>query len=300
MDENRTIKLAAAAYNLDWLNHWDDYEAKLTRWVEEAVENDADILLFPEYGTLELASLDGEQITANIEDCIDAVSTKMGRVDALHQTLAQKHQVHICGASASVRSNLGERPVNRAKFFSPDGGSTYQDKLIMTRFEREEWDIIAGQDLNVFETALGTIGIIICYDSEFPLIARSMVESGAEILLCPSVTETYAGYTRVKTGCMARALENQCVVAHAPLVGEAKWIEAADISIGAAGIYGPPDTGFPETGILSMGELDKPGWVYAEFSLAQIRNARKNGTVLNHAHWQEQDERLQKVRSVRL
>lgn len=293
-------RIAVAAYQLNWFETWSDYETKLTAWVEEAANNHADILVFPEYGTLELASLSGEAVASDLEASINAVSDRMGEADALHQRLAKHHGIYICGASASVRANGGERPVNRAKLFAPDGSVGVQDKLIMTRFEREEWDIAPGSGLRVFDTPLGKIGIIICYDSEFPLIARSLVIQGAQILLCPSVTETYAGYTRVKTGCMARALENQCVVAHAPLVGEASWSPAADISIGAAAVYGPSDHGFPETGILAMGELDQPGWVYADFSLDQIDTVRRQGAVFNHAHWDEQDGRLGPVEAVKL
>ncbi len=296
----QNIRIAAAAYPLDWLDNWQAFEAKLENWVSEAAENGADILVFPEYGSLELASLSGPKVAGDLQASIDAVSALTGESDALHSRLARKYGVYICAASATVRTNANERPVNRARLFSPDGQVGIQDKLIMTRFEREEWDIAPGEGLNVFETALGPVGIIICYDSEFPLIARALVDKGAQILLCPSVTETYAGYTRVKTGCMARALENQCVVAHAPLVGKADWTEAADVSVGAAAIYGPSDRGFPENGVLAMGELNQPGWVYADFSLEQIAAVRSEGHVFNHAHWGEQDGRLDLVAVHRL
>lgn len=294
------IRVAAAAYPLDWFENWEQFETKLTNWVEEAVSNGAKLLVFPEYGALELASLGGSSVTDDLEATIRTVSNYMPQVDRLYQQLAEAHQVYICGATASVFTNQDKRPVNRAKLFSPAGSAGIQDKLIMTRFEREEWDIAPGSTLQLHETTLGRIGIVICYDSEFPLIARSLVEAGAEILLVPSVTETFAGYTRVKTGCMARALENQCVVVHAPLVGEAPWTEAADISVGAAAVYGPSDHGFPEDGILAMGELNKPGWVYADFSPRQIEQVRAEGVVLNHAHWEEQDARLGSVNKTRL
>ncbi len=294
------IRVASAAYPLDWFENWEQFETKLINWVEEAVSNGAKLLVFPEYGALELASLGGVSVTDDLEATIRTVSNYMPQVDRLHQRLAEKHQVYICGATASVFSDPDRRPTNRAKLFSPAGKTGIQDKLIMTRFEREEWDIAPGDTVQIHETALGRIGIVICYDSEFPLIARSMAEAGAEILLVPSVTETFAGYTRVRTGCMARALENQCVVIHAPLVGEAPWTEAADISVGAAAVYGPSDKGFPENGVLAMGALNRPGWVYADFSLEQIEQVRSSGTVLNHAHWKEQDGRLGRINNTRL
>jgi len=97
-------RIAVAAYPLDWFDAWHEYEAKLVKWVEEASDNQADILVFPEYGTLELASLSGKAVAGDLQASIDAVSERMGEVDALHQRLAKEHGVYICGASASVRS----------------------------------------------------------------------------------------------------------------------------------------------------------------------------------------------------
>jgi predicted amidohydrolase len=182
--------------------------------------------------------------------------------------------------------------VNRATLYGPEGVIGHQDKQIMTRFEREIWDVIPGSGLTLFDTALGKIGVVICYDSEFPLLARALVEAGAEILLAPSCTDSMAGFTRVRVGSMARALENQCVVMHAPTVGLCDFCPAVDENVGAASIYGPPDRGFPPSGILAETALNAPGWAVAEVSLEAIRAVRRDGGVLNHAHWAEQAPRI--------
>jgi predicted amidohydrolase len=109
----------------------------------------------------------------------------------------------------------------------------------------------------VFDTALGRIGVLICYDAEFPLLGRALIEAGVEILLVPSCTEALSGYWRVRIGAMARALEGQCVVVHSPTVGPAPWSPAVDMNTGAAAIYGPPDLGFPETGVLAEGDAER-------------------------------------------
>jgi predicted amidohydrolase len=152
--------------------------------------------------------------------------------------------------------------------------------------------VVAGQGLTTFDTDLGRIGVVICYDSEFPLLSRALVEQGAEILLAPSCTDSLAGFTRVRVGSMARALENQCVVVHAPTVGLCDFCPAVDENIGAASIYGPPDRGFPPTGILAEGGMNSPGWTIADVSLEAIREVRRDGGVLNHAHWPEQLDRV--------
>jgi predicted amidohydrolase len=92
----------------------------------------------------------------------------------------------------------------------------------------------------------------------------------------------------VRTGAQARALENQCYVVHAPVVGEAPWSPAVDVNRGAAAVYGPPDKGFPPDGVVAIGELDRPGWVHAELDLDLLAAVRADGMVLNHRHWPEQ------------
>ncbi|MEL6475974.1 MAG: carbon-nitrogen hydrolase family protein [Pseudomonadota bacterium] len=293
------MKIAAAAYPLSWLDDWEAYEEKISDWVAGAADEGADLLIFPEYAAMELATLAGPEIAAHPEHSIVAVSEFLPEADALHMRLAAQHGVHICAGSAPFRQPSG-RPVNRARLIAPSGLIGWQDKLIMTRFEREEWDIAPGDAAIVFETDLGRIGILTCYDAEFPLNARAMVEAGAEVLLVPSCTEALSGYWRVRIGAMARALESQCVVAHAPLVGSNEWSEAVDTNTGAAAIYGPPDLGFPDTGVIAEGPMNTPCWVIEEVDLAAVRKVRKEGRVLNMVHWREQDDRLEAVQIIGL
>ncbi|MDG1281145.1 MAG: carbon-nitrogen hydrolase family protein [Pseudorhodobacter sp.] len=284
------MKIAAAAYPFDWFDSFDAYAAKITKWVTEAAANDTELLVFPEYGAMELASLGGRGVAADIHKALEEVARHSAAVDALHMQLAARHKLHILGASGPAF--VEGKPVNRAVFYGPSGILGHQDKQIMTRFERETWDVVPGPGLTVFDTPLGKIGIVICYDSEFPLLARAMVEAGAEILLAPSCTDSLAGYWRVRIGSMARALENQCVVVHAPTVGLCDFCPAVDENIGAAGIYGPPDRGFPPTGVLGQTEMNVPGWAYADVSRDQIAEVRRDGGVLNTTHWAEQPDRI--------
>jgi predicted amidohydrolase len=280
------LRIAAAQYPIEALVSWEAYADKLTRWVGEAAEGGASLLVFPEYGAMELASLDPATM-GDLQGSIAFVSALLPRVDALHAALAARFGVHILAASAPWQAADGGFR-NRARLFAPGGRVGVQDKLIMTRFEREEWGIIGGDSLSLFDTALGRIGVCICYDSEFPLIARALVEAGAEILLVPSCTDSLHGYHRVRIGSQARALEGQCYTVQSPTVGRADWSPAVDVSRGAAAIYGPPDRGFPDDGIVAQGVLDQPGWVIADVDLAAVHAVRADGGVLNVAHWPEQ------------
>lgn len=278
--------VAAAQYPIDRLESWDAYAAKLTRWVEQAAAAGASLAVFPEYGAMELASLDPATM-GDLAGSIETVSALLPRVDALHGELAARTGMHVLAASAP-RKDADGRFRNAARLFAPNGKASVQDKLVMTRFEREQWDIAPGAALRVFDTALGRLAVSICYDSEFPLLARACVEAGAEVLLVPSCTDSLHGYWRVRIGAQGRALEGQCFVVQSPTVGEAAWSPAVDVNRGAAAVYGPPDRGMPEDGVLAIGVEGAPQWVFAEVDTALVAELRADGGVLNARHWGEQ------------
>lgn len=279
------FKLALAQYPIERLGSLDAWRAKIASWVEEAAGRDASLLVFPEYAAMELAALDPGSM-GDLQATIGFVAGLIEEIDAHHAALATTHGVHI--VAGSLPSPLGDgRIVNRARLFSPGGKVGVQDKLVMTRFEREKWNIAAGGPVRVFETALGRIGISICYDIEFPLIARAQAEAGATLILSPSCTDTMQGYWRVRIGAQARALENQCFVAQAPTVGIAPWSPVLDENFGAAGLFGPPDGDAPDDGILALGELGEGQWVYGDVDPLRVARWRTDGNVRPFAHWSE-------------
>lgn len=284
-----TLKVAAAQYPVGRPSSLDAWAAGVTRWVDEAAGAGADLLVFPEYGALELASTFGAEMEADLPGQIRAVGSLIGQVDALHAELARKHGVHILAASLPVlAADLGGQPVNRARLIGPQGGIGIQDKRIMTPWERETWGITGNSAARIFDTEIGRIGVAVCYDGEFPLIVRAMVAAGAELILIPSATETVAGAARVRIAGLARALENQVPVVTSPTVGDAPWSPALDSNHGSAGIFVPADKGLPPTGILAEGAFDRPGWVHAEIDFAPIVAVRETGGVRGRRDWLEQ------------
>jgi predicted amidohydrolase len=173
--------------------------------------------------------------------------------------------------------------VNRAWLHGPEETLGYQDKQVMTLFERK-WTIRPGGPLRTFRLGPFTVGVLICYDAEFPALGESLIVTGCDLILVPSCTDTVAGFNRVRIGAMARALEGQCVTVHASTVGPAPWCEAVDENRGRAAIYGPPDLGFPETGILAESVPDTPSWTVAEIDPASIAAVRAWGSVRGYDH----------------
>jgi predicted amidohydrolase len=276
------VRIAAAQYPIDALDTLEACRDKLARWVGEAAGNGAQLLVFPEYGAMEYAFAAGAGAAADLQASVAAAADALATMDAVHADLARQHRVHILAASGPSR-RPGGHYVNAARLFSPSGSVGVQEKLIVTPFERD-WGISAGAGQRVFETALGLIGVAVCYDSEFPLLVRALAEAGAELVLVPSCTEFRSGYSRVRTAALARALENTCVTVVSPTVGSSAS-PAVDRSVGAAGIYVPAEHGFSETGVLAEGEFNRPQWVYADFDLARLAAIKTSGEMRNSSDW---------------
>jgi predicted amidohydrolase len=283
MTGTERIRVAAAQYPIDKLSDMGAVRDKLARWVAEAAADGAKLLLFPEYGAMELAALRGEKIAADVAASFEAVSDLMREVDAVHCELAAQHRVHILAGSGPSRRSDG-RYVNAARLITPAARIGVQHKLVLTPFERD-WDMAAGDALRVFETELGRIGIAICYDSEFPLLVRAQAEAGAELILIPACTERASGAHRVRTAALARALENTCACIVSPTVGDATWCPAVDYNAGIAGAYVPAEAGVSETGVLAEGKLNAPGWVLSEIDLEALRRLRTSGEMRNFEDW---------------
>lgn len=286
MSPRQTLKVASAQYPIDQPATLDAWRDKIARWVADGAATGAEVLVFPEYAAIEQAAALGEKVYSDLAATLDAVAELEGARVQLHQELAAKHGVHILVGSGPSRKGPG-RYTNAAQLVTPKGNVGVQEKLVMTPFE-VDWGISASNEMRVFDTSLGLIGINICYDSEFPLLARAMAEAGAELLLVPSCTERVSGYHRVRTGSRARALENQIAAVVSPTVGDALWSPAVDHNSGSAGIYVPSEHTVSDTGILAQGELNAAQWVAADIDLGRLRHLRNSGEMRNYVDWLNQ------------
>jgi predicted amidohydrolase len=282
----RKLKVAAAQYPIGEPETLVQWEAKIAAWVTQGAATGAKLLVFPEYAAIEQAAAFGRSVSSDLSRTLASVADEAPRRVALHAELAKAHDVHILVGSGPARKADGSY-VNAAQLVTPDGRVGVQEKIIMTPFERD-WGIVPGGPLRVFKTALGTIGIAICYDSEFPLLVRAMAEAGADMLLVPSCTERVSGFHRIRAGATARALENQMAVITSPTVGDALWSPAVDRNEGSAGVFVPPDVLMSDTGVVAEGPLSVPQWVVAEIDFARLRKLKTSGEMRNFADWANQ------------
>lgn len=285
------MKLAACQYAIELIEGWDDYLRHLTRLVEEATAQGAELLLMPEYAGLVLAGQLDAATRSDLHGSIAGIQPLIPRWLELCEALARKHRIVFQPGSAPVIDPDGQYR-NRAWLFGPDGLIGHQDKQIMTRFEREQWGIAAGIDgLKAFETDLGTLGILICYDNEFPMLGRKLADLGVDLVLAPSCTDTLAGSYRVRIGAQARALENQYAVLSSPTAGTAPWSPAMDENRGRAALYVPSDYGMPPSGIVAESASDtveQTSWLIVEIDLADVARLRTEGQVATRRDWPEQ------------
>jgi predicted amidohydrolase len=169
----------------------------------------------------------------------DAIQPLIPQYLSLFAALALRHRTYILAGSMPLRQPDGSL-TNRAFLFAPDGSMGSQDKMVLSRWEREVWKMRDGEEVRVFDTEFGPIAINICYEVEFPIVARRQAEAGARIILAPCCCDSLRGYYRVRVGARARALENQAYVIQSPAIGNADWLSALDRCVGFAAIYAPP------------------------------------------------------------
>lgn len=284
-------RLAASQYAIELIETWEAYTAHLSAVVREAKSEGAELLLLPEYSAMTLTGQLPPDIRSDLHRSIEEIQPMIPSWVELCEELARQHQILFQPGSAPVKDPDGKFR-NRAWLFGPDGLIGYQDKQIMTRFEREQWNIHAGvEGLKAFNTQIGRLGILICYDNEFPMLGRRLAELGVELVLAPSCTDTLAGAYRVRIGAQARALENQYAVLSSPTAGEAPWSPAVDENRGRAALYVPSDYGMPASGIVAESESDavtQSSLLIADIDLAAVARLRTEGQVATRRDWPEQ------------
>ncbi|MBB4063583.1 carbon-nitrogen hydrolase family protein [Gellertiella hungarica] len=289
-----TLRVAACQYSIDLIETWDAYAHSLMTLCRDAADKGAQLLVLPEYSAMVLTGQLPPDLRSDLHGSLKAMQPLIPRFVELSEEIARNLGVYLVNGSAPVLDGDGLYR-NRAWFFGPDGLIGTQDKLMMTRFEREQWNISGGKGLTLFETPIGRFGILICYDNEFPMLARTLSEGGADMILAPSCTDKEAGYFRVRVGAQARALENQIAVLVSPTVGSAPWSPAVDENVGRAALYVPSDYGMPASGVFAESAELQPResrWLITDIDLSEVRRLRHEGQVATNRDWPEQFERI--------
>lgn len=162
-----------------------------------------------------------------------------------------------------------------------DGTVERFEKIHVTPDEAKVWGLKGGTGLRTFDTDCGKIGILICYDVEFPELSRLLADEGMDILFVPFLTDTQNGYSRVRHCAQARAIENECYVAIAGSVGNLPNVHNMDIQYAQSMVFTPCDFSFPTNGIKSEATPNTEMIVIADVDLDLINELHNHGSVKN-------------------
>ncbi|MEO1328942.1 MAG: bifunctional GNAT family N-acetyltransferase/carbon-nitrogen hydrolase family protein [Pseudomonadota bacterium] len=247
-------------------------------FVDVASDYRSDFVVFPELFTLQLLAMEKTKLTP--EQAIDRLTEhKDVFVERLNQ-MAISYNINIIGGSHPTKMPDGDIH-NIAYVFLRDGSVHAQEKLHPTPDERHWWGIQGGDEINAIQTDCGPIGVLICYDSEFPELARRLADQGAKLLFVPFCTDTRQGYLRVRYCSAARAIENQCYVVLSGNVGNLPNVENMDIQYAQSAILTPCDYPFARDGIAAEASENVEMVAVADLDLEDLSWARSRGAVRN-------------------
>ncbi len=272
------IRVASLQYFIRPVASFEAFRAQVEGMVDTAADYKCRLIVFPEYFTLQLLTLG--DIRRPLPEQVAGLAGEVDRFVEMMGGFARRHGIYICAGTIPVRGNGASIVRNESFFFGPKGEYRSQSKIHMTRFESEEWFVSPGDHLRLFETSFGKLAITICYDVEFPELARVAARAGADILLVPSCTDDRQGFLRVRYCAHARTIENQIYVVHASTVGSLPMVPAVSLNYGQAAILTPSDFPFARDGILAEGVHNQETMVIGELNFATLREARRTGTVL--------------------
>lgn len=291
------LRVAALQYFIRPVRSFDEFAEQVRGLVMTAKDYKCQLLVFPEYFTVQLLTLN--DINRPIPQQIRKLADQLPRFKELMGGLARDNGIYIVAGSIPSSGSSGQ-VFNECHIFSPNGAIGVQGKLHMTRWEREEWLVSPHDRLRIFETDLGRLAITICYDVEFPELARVAARAGANLLIVPSCTDERQGFLRVRYCAHARAVENQMFVIHAATVGSLPMVPAVSLNYGQASILTPSDFPFARDGILAEGSPNIETMVIGELNLGTLVESQKRGTVLPLRDSQRSDEVASRLEVVAL
>lgn len=278
LEGTNCVRVACVQYMQRRIHSFEEFKSIITYFIDVVHDYRSDFVLFPEMFTLQLLSIENKKL-----EPVKAILKLTEYTQSLKEffsEMAVKYNVNIIAGSHPTLVTKGEVQ-NISYIFLRDGSTHEQPKIHPTPDEKYCWNIKGGNKLIPIHTDCGTIGVLICYDSEFPELARHLIDQGANILFVPFCTSDRQGYLRVRYCSQARAVENQCYVALAGNVGNLPRVQNMDIQYGQSCILTPCDFIFSRDGIAADSTPNVETVILADLRLDSLFESRMSGTVIN-------------------
>jgi predicted amidohydrolase len=236
----------------------------------------SDFVLFPEFFNAPLMAKDNHLSTAN---AIRELAKHTKAIVEKFSEFSISYNINIIsGSMPEIRDG---HLYNVGYLCRRDGSVERYEKLHVTPDEAKVWGMQGGSQIKAFDTDCGKIGILICYDSEFPELGRLLADEGMDILFVPFLTDTQNGYSRVRHCSQARAIENECYVAIAGSVGNLPNVENMDIQFAQSMVFTPCDFSFPSNGIKAEATPNTEMILIADVDIDLLRELNQFGAVKN-------------------
>ncbi len=282
------VRIGVVQYQMRRISTFEEFRRQCEFFVDEGSDYKCDFLLFPELFTTQLLSL--------VEPCRMGMAARaLSRFTPEYldtfRGLAVEYNINLIGGSHLTVED--EHLYNISYLFRRDGTIGKQYKLHCTPNERRWWGVNPGTHLEVFDTDCGKISIQICYDIEFPELARISTAKGARIIFVPSNTDTRQGYMRVRQCALARCIENHVYTVVSGCTGNLPFVDNAGIHFAQSAILTPVDFAFPRDGVASESTANVESLLIHDIDLELVRRHRQTGVVQN---WKDRRTDLYHVR----
>ena len=272
----KIIRLGLIQWQMRPYKNLDELLKQVEFFVDAVSGYRSDFALFPEFFN---APLMAENNHLSEPEAIRELSKHTAAIVENFSRLAISYNINII--SGSMPEMINDRLYNAGYLCRRDGIVDRYEKLHVTPDETKVWGMQGGRQLKAFDTDCGKIGILICYDSEFPELSRLLADEGMDILFVPFLTDTQNGFSRVRNCSRARAIENECYVAIAGCVGNLPKVHNMDIQFAQAMVFTPCDFPFPATGIKAEATPNTEMILIADVDIDLLRELHEFGSVRN-------------------
>lgn len=268
------IRLGLIQWQMRPLNNLEALFEQAEFFIDAVSGYTSDFAMFPE---LFIAPLMADYNHLSEADAIRELARYTDPIRKKFQEFAISYNINIITGSMPLMEN--GNLYNVGFLCKRDGTSEMYSKIHITPNEVFYWGMKGGSQIKTFDTDCGKIGIMICYDVEFPELSRLMADEGMNILFVPFLTDTQNGYTRVRNCAQARAIENECYVAIAGCVGNLPKVNNMDIQFAQAAVFTPSDFAFPTNGIKAEATPNTEMTLIVDVDVDLLKELHEHGSV---------------------
>jgi predicted amidohydrolase/ribosomal protein S18 acetylase RimI-like enzyme len=270
------VRVGVVQWQMRAVKSFEELRNQVEFFVDTVAGYNADFVVFPEFFYAPLLTQFNKM---NASSAVRALADFTEQMQNEFVNMAVSYNINIVAGSMFEYQDHVLR--NVAYLCRRDGTFEMQYKLHPTPDEVSYWGVTGGDSLKVFDTDSGRIGILVCYDVEFPELPRILAERGIDILFVPYYTDTKNGYLRVRHCAQARAVENEIYVVISGSVGNLPNVENMDIQYAQSAVFTPCDFSFPPEGIAAEATPNTEMTLIADLDLDLLKEVRRQGSVRN-------------------